>query len=148
MDTNSVRAAFSTVPAVSGSFVWSAARYILTFTPVTNWPGLTLVTARLAEAAQDMASNHLHGAFETRFRTASAAVVRPTITISADGSDVRVNCDAVYNRNYQLQRRGDLILATAWENVGPIVLGSNHLVTLLHVGGRSNASSYYRVLVQ
>lgn len=148
MDTNSVQASFSTAPAVSGSFAWSAAGDMLTFTPATNWPGLTLVTVRLAEAAQDVSSNRLHGAFEARFRTASAAVVRPTITISADGSDVRVNCDAVYGRNYQLQRRGDLILATAWENVGPIVPGSNLPVTLLHEGGRSNASSYYRVLVQ
>jgi hypothetical protein len=83
MDTNSVVAAFSTTPATSGSFMWSAARDTLTLTPTVSWPGLTLVTARIAATARDaVSSNTLYAAFESRFATAAATdFVPPMISV-------------------------------------------------------------------
>jgi len=83
MDTNSVQAAFTTTPAVAGSFAWSAARDSLTFTPASNWPGLTLMTVRIADTAQAAnTTSRLYAAFESRFKTASATdLVRPAASI-------------------------------------------------------------------
>ena len=85
MDTNSVQMAFSTVPAVAGSFAWSPTLDAFTFAPTVSWPGVTLMTVRIADTAQALAgtTNRFHGAFESRFRTATASdLVRPTITIT------------------------------------------------------------------
>jgi glycosidase len=83
MDTNSVQAAFSTTPVVPGAFAWSAARDEMTFTPTTNWPGLTLMRVRLADTARAAdTTNPLYAAFEARFRTAVFTdAIRPTVTI-------------------------------------------------------------------
>jgi glycosidase len=83
MDTNSVQAAFSCVPAVAGTFAWSPAHDAFTFTPATSWPGLSLITIRIGETAKAAnTTNQLHGAFESRFRTATATdVTRPTATL-------------------------------------------------------------------
>ena len=85
MDTNSVQAAFLTTPATTGSFAWSGAGDVMTYTPNGSWPGLTLVTVRLTEAAQAAgAGNALHGAFESRFTTAIATdLVSPTIVLQS-----------------------------------------------------------------
>lgn len=83
MDTNSVQAAFSTTPGVPGSLSWNAIRDQMTFTPASSWPGLTLMTVRVAESAQAAdTTNRLFAAFESRFRTASASdLVRPTVSM-------------------------------------------------------------------
>lgn len=92
METNSVLAAFSTTPTVSGSYAWSATRDMLTFVPSTNWPVSTLMTAQLGDTAQaDDITNRLFAAFESRFRISSATdVSRPTVTIQTpmNGSTV------------------------------------------------------------
>jgi hypothetical protein len=69
MDTGSVVSAFSTLPAVAGTFAWSPGFDVLTFTPTgMGFPAQTLVTVRLASSAQD-GSNAFHAAFESRFKT-------------------------------------------------------------------------------
>ena len=85
MDTNSVAAAFTTTPATTGSFAWSAAGDTLTYTPNVSWPGLTLMTVRLTEAARAAnVTNTFHGGFESRFTTAVATdLVPPTIVLSS-----------------------------------------------------------------
>ena len=85
MGTNSVQAAFTTTPAVAGSFAWSAGRDTLTFTPSSSWPGLPMMTVRLADTAQAAnTTNRFYAAFESRFKTATATdVVRPATTIQS-----------------------------------------------------------------
>jgi len=85
MDTNSVPAAFTTTPAVAGNFGWSAGRDTLTFTPSSSWPGLTMMSVRLADTAQAAnTTNRFYAAFESRFKTATATdVVRPTVAIQS-----------------------------------------------------------------
>jgi len=73
MDTNTVQAAFSTTPSVSGSFAWNVTRDTMTFTPTGNWPGLTLISVRIGDTAQGAApTNRFYAAFESRFTTAAA----------------------------------------------------------------------------
>src|SRR4029077_14236270 len=52
MDTNSVMAAFSTAPSTIGSFAWSPTGDSFTYTPAPSWPGLTMMTVRIAGTAQ------------------------------------------------------------------------------------------------
>jgi hypothetical protein len=74
MDPASAEAAFSTVPAVPGTFSWSPAHDSLTFTPQSNgFPQLTLVKVRLAETARATGSGRIfYSAFESQFKTSSA----------------------------------------------------------------------------
>jgi len=83
MDTNSVQAAFTTTPGVSGSFAWNAARDMMTFTPSGNWPGNSLVSVRLSTTAKAAnTTNQFYAAFESRFTTATATdLVSPTIIL-------------------------------------------------------------------
>ena len=86
MDTNSVQAAFSISPAVSGTFAWSAARDTLTFTPIgAGFPGLTNIFVRLTNSAVDAVSgNALFAPYELKFTTSASSFVDaspPTISI-------------------------------------------------------------------
>lgn len=68
MDTNSVIRAFSTTPAVRGTFAWSGGGKTLTFAPEHSWPAVSWITVRIADMARDLvSSNQFHGGFETRF---------------------------------------------------------------------------------
>ena len=98
MDTGSVTSAFSTVPAVSGSFAWSPTLDTMTFTPNgTGFPAQTLVSVRLAETARDsVSSNSFFAAFEAHFRTGTnlfADLTPPTLSIQTptDGAWVSGN---------------------------------------------------------
>jgi glycosidase len=91
MDTNSVMAAFSTSPATIGSFAWSPAGDSFTYTPSPSWPGLTMMTVRIADTAQTTTGRKLYAAFEGRFRTATATdLIAPTVAIQSptNGSTV------------------------------------------------------------
>jgi glycosidase len=83
MDTNTVQAAFSTTPVVTGSFAWNSARDSMTFTPNGNWPGLSLITVRLASTAKAATTtNQFYAAFESRFTTATATdLIPPTLSL-------------------------------------------------------------------
>ncbi|HTL18241.1 MAG TPA: alpha-amylase family glycosyl hydrolase, partial [Patescibacteria group bacterium] len=85
MDTNSVMAGFSTTPGTSGSFAWSPAGDSFTYTPAPSWPGLTMMTVRIADTARAAAtSKTLYAAFESRFKTAVATdLIPPTVAIQS-----------------------------------------------------------------
>ena len=74
MDTNSVQAAFSTAPSVSGTFSWSAARDTLTFTPALGgFTASTNITVTVSNSAFAAASGKtLFAAYQLMFRTAAA----------------------------------------------------------------------------
>jgi alpha-amylase len=89
MDTNSVQAAFSTIPSVSGSFSWSAvnaANDTMTFTP--NDAGLsplTDITVIVTNSAFDAVSGKtMFAPYNLSFQTAAAA---PTVNISSPATD-------------------------------------------------------------
>jgi glycosidase len=70
MDTGSVEAAFSTVPAAPGNFSWSPTHDTLTFTPRdTGFPVQTMVQVHVADTARDASGRELYAAFESRFKT-------------------------------------------------------------------------------
>jgi glycosidase len=75
MDPANAEAAFSTVPAVPGTFSWSPAHDTLTFTPQGNgFPPQILVKVRMADTARATGSGRMfHSAFESRFKTGSAS---------------------------------------------------------------------------
>jgi glycosidase len=77
MDTNSVQAAFSTVPAVSGSFAWTAAHDAMTFIAGgAGLPGLTNITASLTNSAFDAISGKpMFAPYHLSFRTAAATKI-------------------------------------------------------------------------
>ena len=91
MNTVTAQAAFSTSPATTGSFVWSANNTVLTYT-AAGLTGNTLYTVRLSDAATDSASGALLGTFESRFTTAASsgaskpAVASNTSSVTGDTS--------------------------------------------------------------
>jgi alpha-amylase len=83
MDAAAVQNAFSTVPATTGSFVWSNDNTTVTYTPSSVLLGNTLHTVRLDDTAADTGGLALHAPFESRFTTgASASVSRPSVNTS------------------------------------------------------------------
>jgi len=89
MDTVSTQAAFSTTPATTGTFVWSANNTSVTYTP-SGLSGNLLYTVRVAETAKDSTNMPLFGAFESRFTTAAStgaskpAVASQSSTVTGD----------------------------------------------------------------
>jgi glycosidase len=71
MDTESVEAAFSTVPRVHGAYLWSPTRDKFTFTPQgSGFPPHTMMEAQIADTAKDVTTGkQLPGGFESRFQT-------------------------------------------------------------------------------
>jgi len=76
MDTNSVQNAFSISPAVSGTFSWSTANDMMTFTAGgAGLAGLTNYVVRLTNSAVDAISgNALFAPYELKFSTAATSV--------------------------------------------------------------------------
>ena len=79
MDAGSARLAFSTLPAVSGTFAWSTAKDTLTFKPSgAGFSTQSVVTVQIAATARAAgSSNAFHGRFESRFKTGTATAARP-----------------------------------------------------------------------
>jgi alpha-amylase len=75
MDTNSVQAAFSTVPPVGGSFAWSAAHETMTFrADGAGLAGLTNITVNVTNTAFGAASGKaLFAPYRLSFQTAGSA---------------------------------------------------------------------------
>lgn len=86
MDANSVQAAFSTTPSVSGSFTWSAAHDTMTFTADgAGLPGLTNITVNLTNSAFDAVSGKtMFAPYNLLFQTAAAP---PSVYISSPATD-------------------------------------------------------------
>jgi alpha-amylase len=86
MNRASVETNFGTLPAVSGSFAWSAAGDTMTFTAGgAGLPGLTMMTVRLTNAAVDAVSgNAMYSPYEMRFKTAASSfqdALPPVLTL-------------------------------------------------------------------
>ena len=75
MDTNSVQAAFGTIPSVTGTFSWSAARDTLTFNAGgAGFPALTNILVRVTNSAVDAISgNAMFSPYELLFHTAAVS---------------------------------------------------------------------------
>jgi alpha-amylase len=86
MNTNSVQAAFSTTPAVSGSFTWSATGDTMTFTPNgAGFSPLTNITVMVTNSAFGAASGkNMFAPYDLSFQT---AVAPPTVYISSPATD-------------------------------------------------------------
>jgi len=150
MNTNSVQAAFSTIPPVNGSFTWAAvnaAHDTMTFTPnVAGLPGSTLTTVRLTNSAVDSVSgNALYSPYQLQFTTAPAFSVSAfQIRAAIVGANTQVSCPSVRNYTYQLQRSGNLASAASWTNVGSPVAGTGGTIVLVD-SGPTNTTRFYRV---
>jgi glycosidase len=86
MDTASVEAAFSTLPATTGSFTWSTAHDQVTYQATGGLPALTALAVHLASSAAATDGTQFYAPFEARFTTASQSVTDitpPTITFTA-----------------------------------------------------------------
>jgi len=86
MNTNSVQAAFSTIPPVSGTFTWSAAGDTMTFTPNgAGFSPLTNITVMVTNSAFGGASGkNMFAPYALSFLTAAAP---PTVYISSPATD-------------------------------------------------------------
>jgi alpha-amylase len=85
MDTNSVQSAFSTAPAVAGTFTWSPAHDTMTFTPGgAGLPPLNTVIVRVTNSAVDAVSgNAMFAPYQLQFHTGAgvADVTPPTVSL-------------------------------------------------------------------
>ena len=75
MDTDSVQTNFATIPTISGTFAWSAARDRVSFTPAgAGFPADTMITIRVTDRAVDAISGRpMYSPYEMRFKTAQRA---------------------------------------------------------------------------
>lgn len=80
MNPATVQAAFSTVPASTGTFAWNGGNTVMTYTPSSNLAGTTLQAVRIESTAAAAGGLAMHAPFESRFTTgASSSVARPSI---------------------------------------------------------------------
>jgi glycosidase len=150
MNTNSVQTNFGTIPAVSGSFTWSAinaAHDTMTFTPnVAGMPGSTLMTVRVTNSVDSISGNALYSPYQMQFTTAPAFSVSAfEIRAAIAGTNTQVSCASVKNYIYQLQRSDNLAAAAAWINVGSPTAGTGGTIVLVDGGVATNSTRYYRV---
>jgi glycosidase len=122
MNPATVNAAFSTTPSTTGSFVWSGANTVLTYTPSgAGWPGSTTVNVRIDPVAQDATGKSLHAAFEARFKTAASTfsdTTNPTITLNLPNENATLSGPATISGtaadNIAVQRVEIQIDGGAW----------------------------------
>jgi len=98
MNPNSVQAAFSTVPPVSGTFNWSTAGTTMTFTPNdTGFSPLTNITVTVSNMAFDAVSgNTLIAPYTLLFQTAAAL---PAVYFSSPalaGTEISLGSNTTY----------------------------------------------------
>ncbi len=126
MDTNSVQSAFSTTPAVGGTFAWSAAHDTMTFTPGgAGLPPLTTVVVRITNSAVDAVSgNAMFAPYQLQFHTGSgvADVTPPTISLLTPTNGALVSGNLLDFRNGGRQRCG----AESRNRIGQRNLGDRH----------------------
>ncbi len=94
MDTNSVQSAFNTTPAVGGTFAWSAAHDLVTFTPSgAGFPGLATVVVRVTNALDAVSGNAMFAPYQLQFHTRSgvADTMPPTVSMLAPTNGTRVS---------------------------------------------------------
>jgi glycosidase/PKD repeat protein len=88
MNTNSVQAAFSTIPAKSGVFTWSTLHDTMTFTPsAPGWAPLTTNLIHLATNAVDSINGlALYAPFDTYFFTLPDVAITGAIVTGGNGN--------------------------------------------------------------
>ncbi len=93
MNTNSVQSAFRAVPSVSGTFSWSPARDVMTFTPaVGGFAAATNITITVSNSAFATASGKtLYAPYSLLFRTAAAPPLVLFSSPAADGAVISNN---------------------------------------------------------
>jgi glycosidase len=98
MNTNSVQAAFSTVPPVTGTFAWSASQDTVTFTPAEpGFAPLTNITVVVTNTAADaVSSNHLVAAYSLLFATSAAPPSTYISSPSANGTVITLGTNTTY----------------------------------------------------
>ncbi|MEY2439819.1 MAG: hypothetical protein QOI34_1204, partial [Verrucomicrobiota bacterium] len=74
MDTASVESAFSTTPATTGAFTWSANHDQLSYITPNGLPELTQMSLHISASAGAMDGMHLYAPFESRFSTTAKTV--------------------------------------------------------------------------
>ncbi len=80
MNPATAQAAFSTVPASTGTFAWNGGNTVMTYTPSSNLADTTLQAVRIESTAAGAGGLAMHAPFESRFTTgASSSVARPSI---------------------------------------------------------------------
>ena len=86
MDTNGVQAAFSTTPSAGGSFAWSPAHDVMTFTAGgPGLAGLTNITVNLTNSVFDATSDKtMFASYSLMFQTAASP---PSVYISSPATD-------------------------------------------------------------
>lgn len=150
MDTNSVQAAFSLSPAVSGSFSWSPAHDTLVFTAGgAGLPPLTNCFLRLTNSARAAATGQtLLAPYELKFKTAAFSVRAAASPFNINGmaqagGNVQFRCGSVTNWSYQLQCCNTLAATSVWENLGPVLAGTGG--NLNFSDSATNATKFYRI---
>ena len=98
MNTNSVQAAFSTMPPVAGTFAWSASGDTLTFTPAgIGFLPLTNITVTVSNTAFDAVSgNTLVAPYKLLFQTAAAPPVVYFSSPAIDGTVIPMGSNITY----------------------------------------------------
>jgi glycosidase len=86
MDTNGVQAAFSTTPSAGGSFAWSPAHDVMTFTAGgPGLAGLTKITVNLTNSVFDATSGKaMFASYSLMFQSAASP---PSVYISSPATD-------------------------------------------------------------
>jgi alpha-amylase len=73
MDISSVELAFSTEPAIHGTFSWAATRDEMTFTPTSaGFQSRTMITVKIADRARAVNGRKFYAGFEARYRCGEA----------------------------------------------------------------------------
>ena len=98
MNTNSVQAAFSTTPSVTGNFSWSAAGDTLTFTPsLSGFTALTNISLTISNSAADFASNQpMHAPYTLLFHTGAAPSVVAFSSPASNGTVIPAGSNTTY----------------------------------------------------
>jgi alpha-amylase len=130
MDTNTVQSAFSTTPAISGTFGWNGSRDLMTFTPGgAGLPQLTMITVKLTNTAVSAVSGKpMFASYELRFRTAVSSVqdlVPPTNSIQSPLNSALISGNVVVSGtatdNIAVQKIEVRVDAGAWA----LAIGTN-----------------------
>ncbi|VVB54521.1 Immunoglobulin domain protein [uncultured archaeon] len=112
MNQTSVQSAFSTYPAITGSFSWSGNK--MTFTPVSLNYSMTY-NVTIGIAAADLAGNNMAIPFIWNFTTMDRALTSPSITIQPSDQIVKTGDTATFSvvatgtepMMYHWQRNGE-----------------------------------------
>jgi len=95
MDTNRVQSAFSTTPAMGGTFAWSPAHDTMTFTSGgAGFPALSTLIVRITNSAVDAVSgNAMFAPYQLQFHTGSgvADVTPPTLLMLTPTNGTRIS---------------------------------------------------------